>query len=382
MQTRPSVFHLAMKSLVAWLHRLAAVTPDTGPEISYFRVAVPGNDPLDVENWLLSIDPQGTLGYDLRATGPESWSIMRVPDLPQREANIHARHRLGADIACLLSLALERRVVVPNDFAVHTPQLIFLPVSQVVDQAILGPLPADAKQRLNTYLSAVAGLSPEDQEFIGAASSAYHGALLLFDREPRAAYTLLVAGIEALSRKYGSAPTEWTDWEESSDWDAVFAAQVLTNEQASAIRDRLMHNKQMRLGATFRNYASSRLSDDFWNKPLDQWISGPDATGQWFPPRNVKSYRISDFLTFDRNGLRQSLGQSYALRSSVVHEADWIELTTFAPPPAPPFKSSRPLPFPILRAILAELIWLEISSRSTPASLPNFQLMREQTNAV
>ena len=281
-----------MKSLVAWLHRLAAVTPDPGPEISFFRVAVPGIDPLDVENWLLSIDPQGPLGYDLRATGPESWSIMRVPDLPQREANFHDRHRLGADIACLLSLALDCRVVVPNDYAVHMPQLIFLPVSQVVDQGILGPLPADPKRRLNAYLSAVAGLSPEAQKFIGAASSAYHGALLVFDREPRAAYTLLVAGIEVLSRRYGSPPTEWTDWEESSDWDAVFAMQGLTNEQASAIRARLIHNNQMRLGATFRNYASSRLSDDFWNKPLDQWISGPDAnTGQWLPQRKVKSYR-------------------------------------------------------------------------------------------
>jgi hypothetical protein len=373
-----------MRSLVAWLHRLAAVTPDPGPEISFFRIAVPGNDPLDVENWLLSIDPQGPLDHGLRATGPESWSIVRVPDLPHRQANLNDRHHLGADIACLLSLALERRVVITNDIGVRIPQLekiTFLPVSQVVDQGILGPLPTDTKRRVNAYLSAVAGLSTEDQEFIGAASSAYHGALLLFDREPRAAYTLLVGGIEVLSRRYGSPPTEWTNWEESSDWDAVFAVQSLTNEQASAVRDRLMHNKQMRLGATFRNYASSRLSDDFWNKPLDQWIYGIDAnTGKWLPPTNVKSCRISDILPFDRNGLRQSLGRSYALRSSVVHEADWVELMTLAQPPAQPFNSNRSLPFPILRAILAELIWLEISSHSTPVSLPDFQLLRERAN--
>src|SRR5689334_2784088 len=112
-----------MKSLVAWLQRLAIVTRDTGPEISFFRAVVSGIDPLDVGNWLLSIDPQGPLGYDARATGPESWSIMRVPDLPQGEADLHKRHRLGTDIACLLSLALERRVVVPNDFAVPIPHL-------------------------------------------------------------------------------------------------------------------------------------------------------------------------------------------------------------------------------------------------------------------
>jgi hypothetical protein len=281
-----------MKSLVTWLQRLAVVTPDPGPEISFFRVVVSGIDPLDVGNWLLSIDPQGPLGYEPRATGPESWSVMRVPDLPQGEINIHERHRLGTDIACLLSLALERRVVVPNDFAVRIPHLekmIFHPVSQVVDQGIIGPLPADAKERINSYLSAIAGLSSEAQESIDAASSAYHGALLLFDREPRAAYTLLVSGIEVLSRRYGSPPTEWTNWEESSDWDAVFAGQGLTNEQASAVRHRLMHNKHMRLGATFRNYASSRLRVDFWNKPLDQWIYGIDAnTGQWLTPTNMK----------------------------------------------------------------------------------------------
>jgi hypothetical protein len=371
-----------MKSLVDWLHRLAAVAPDVNLAIGYFRVAVPGFNPLDVENWLLSIDPQGLLAYDFRAAGPESWSIIRVPDLPQKEANVHERHRLGADIACFLSLALERRVVVPNDFAVHIPQLEqvnFLPVGQIVDQCILGPLPTNAKPRLNTYLSAVAGLSLEDQEFIGAASSAYHGALLLFDREPRAAYTLLVTGIEVLSRRYGSPPTGWTNWEESRDWDAVFTQQGLTNEQASTIRDRLMNNRQLRLGATFRNYASSRIGDDFWDKPLDQWIYGFDANnGTWEPPIKVKSYRISDVLSFDRNLLRQSLGQTYALRSSVVHEADWVELMKLAPPPVSPLNSDRPLPFPILRAILADLIWLEISSHSTPAPLPDFQLLREQ----
>lgn len=233
--------------------------------------------------------------------------------MPQEEANLHERQRLGTDIACLLSLALERRVVGPNDFPVPIPYLekmIFHPVSQVVDQGIIGPLPTNAKERINAYLSAVAGLYPESQEFISAASSAYHGALLLFDREPRAAYTLLISGIEVLSRKYGSAPTEWTNWEESSDWDTAFAVQGLTNEQTSAIQDRLMRDKHLRLGATFRNHASNRLGNDFWNKPLEQWVYGFDTTtGQWLPPRNMKPCRISDILAFDRNGLSQSLGK-------------------------------------------------------------------------
>jgi len=375
-----------MKALVDWLHRLAAVTPELGPEVSIFRVSVSGIDPLNIEDWLLSVDPQGPLDNDLRATGPESWSVMRVPDLPHREANLHDRHQLGAELACLLSLALDRRVVVPNDFAIQVPQLekvIFQPVSQVVDQGILGPLPPDAKQRINAYTSAVAGLLLEDQEFIGAASSAYHGALLLFDREPRAAYTLLVAGIEVLSRRYGSPPIGWGNWEESSNWDQLFAAQGLTNEQASALRDKLLQDKQLRLGATFRNYASSRLSDNFWDKPLDQWIYGIDAnTGTWLPPAKLKSCRISDVLPLDRTSLKKSLAQSYNLRSSVVHEAEWVQLMTLVQPPALPPQNSRALPFPVLRAILAELIWIEISSHSTPTSLPNFQLLRTPANTL
>lgn len=144
-----------------------------------------------------------------------------------------------------------------------------------------------------------------------------------------------------------------------------------------------MCNKQLRLGATFRGYASARLSDDFWSKPLEQWIYGINANdGYWLPPVKLQSRSISDVLPKDRPGLRRSLGRSYALRSSVVHEADWVELMTLASPPAPPLDLSRPLPFPILREILAELIWLELSSRSTPCQLPDFQLLRQHPNAA
>lgn len=369
-----------MKSLVDWLHRLAAVTPEIGPEIGFFRVFVSGTDPLDVENWLLSIDPQGTLSNSLQATGPESWSIMRLPDLPRKETNLHDRHRLGADLACVLSLALDRRVVIPNDFAVHIPQLekvVFQPVSQVVDLGILGPLPPDAKQRINSYISSVVGLAQEHQEVIGAASSAYHGAILLFDREPRAAYMLLVAGIEVLSRKYGSPPTEWSSWEESANWDKLFATQGLTTGQAEAFRDRLMHDRQLRLAATFQDYASTRLGENFWSKPLDQWINGIDAnTGTWLPPTKVKECRVSDFLSFDRTSLKRSLAKCYSLRSNVIHEAQWVELMTLAQPPVQDPQSSHILSFPVLRALLAELIWIEIAAHALPTALPDFQLLR------
>ena len=367
-----------MKSLAAWLQRLAEVNPEEEPIINFFRVIAPGSESLDVTDWLLSIDPQGPLADDLRATCPESWSIIRVPDLPRQETNLHERHRFAADLASLLSLALDRKVVIPIDHAVQMPGNVhFLPVSQIADQGIIGPLPSAPKDRLSTYLTAVGGLPDEHQEPIGAAASAYYGALLLFDREPRAAYMLLVSGIEALSKKYGSPPTDWKDWEESSNWECVFAEQGLTENQITAFRDKLMRDKQLRLGERFRNYVSTRLGDGFWQKPLDHWVYGIVAnTGQRLPAVNMRSFRVLDVLPLDRDHLKKLLKNSYNLRSGIVHQANWVELMTLALPPAQELNAKRPLPFSILRLILAELIWLELSSHSKPSQLPDFQLRR------
>lgn len=369
-----------MKSLVSWLHRLADITPDGGPVVHLFRVLVPGFQPLDVVNWLLSVDPQGSLPFDIHASGPESLSMIRLPDLPGREANIHERHQLGADLASLFSLALNVRVTIPHVLDINVPQLnkhIFQPFSQIIDRNILGPIPNEPKQRIETYLSKIAGLAEDDLGTISAASSAYHASLLLFDREARVAYTLLVAGIEILSRKYGAPPTDWTEWDESDSWDNFIGTQQLTSGQAAAIRERLMKDKHLRLGATFRNYAAYRLSDAFWEKPWEEWIYGINANqGTWLPANPLKARIISDILPKDRIGLQRALGKSYGLRSSIVHEGDWVELLSLSPPPVPALDLNRPLPFAILRAILAELIWYEISTHSQPCCLPDFQLLR------
>lgn len=370
-----------MKSLVAWLQRLATVTPELGPSIDYFRVCVHGADPLDIGSWILSVEPQGLSGHSPQALGPEAWSVLRLPDAPNEVANCHTRHRLAADLACLLSLALERTITIPIDFAIHVPQLqkvVFQPAGQIVDTDLLGPLPADAKQRISTYATAVAGLLPDDQDVIGAAGAAYHGALLLFDKEPRAAYMLLVAGIEVLSRRYGSPPTQWEDWEAASNWDELFTAQCLTVEQAAAMQARLMADRQLRLGGTFRTYASRRPRDSFWDKSLDHWVPVVDAnTGAWLPPTKSASRTIADLLPRDRAVLEKSLAKSYQLRSAVVHEVKWFDLMTLGQPLGEVNYGEHPLSFPVLRALLGELIWVEIANRTSTAVLPDFQLLRQ-----
>lgn len=372
-----------MESLVSWLHRLANITPDTGPEVYFYRVLVPGFEPLDVADWLLSVDPQGSLSPNIHTSGPESLSTIRLPDIPGKEVNLHERHKLGADLASLFSLALNVRVTIPHALDINLPQLnklVFQPFSQIIDRGLLGPVPSEPKQRIETYLSNVAGLSEEDLGTISAASSAYHASLLLFDREARVAYTLLVAGIEILSRKYGAPPTDWTDWEESGSWDSFIGTQKLTSSQATAIRERLMKDKNLRLSATFCNYAAYRLNDDFWEKPWEEWIYGINANEEtWLPAQPLEARIISDILPQNRVGLKKALGKSYNLRSTIVHTGNWVELLSLSPPPVPALDLNKPLPFAILRAILAELIWMEIKTHTKPSYLPNFQLLRPNT---
>jgi len=371
-----------MKALIAWLDRLGTVTPDHSLVQSLFRVTVPGLAPLDITNWLLSVDPLGPLQYDIRTSIPESLSLLRLLDIPGREGNISERHRLGADLACIMTLALGRKVFIPHEIVIDTPQpnqRMFIPFLQSVDRTALGPLPADPKAKLHAYLSGIAGLGVEDLETIGAAASVYHGALVLLDHGPRAAYALLVAGIEVLSRKYGAPPTDWTEWDESASWETFIASQQLTTEQADDLRERLINNKQLRLKAMFRNYTVSRLSDGFWDEPWEEWIYGFSVNDdRWLPAKPLPTRNVASILPRDRVGLSKALGLSYDLRSAIVHEANWIELMSLAPIPVPAVDLNKPLPFAILRAILAELIWLEISAHSTPRQLPDFQLLREK----
>jgi hypothetical protein len=364
-----------MKSLTNWLKRLTLITGEAGPELSYFRVLVSGDKALDINSWLFTIDPQHSVSSE-----HELWSVLRLPEPDVPEINVKNRHRFAVDLACVLSLALERRVIVPIDVPIPSSveTIEFLSLAEIVDQGIQAPIPADAKNRVINYVTAIAGLSSEDQEIIGAASTAYYGAILLFDREPRAAYTLLITGIELLSREYGKPPTDWNEWELSEKWDALFDANGLSSEQKDIFRTKLLEDKHLRLGMTFRNYASSKIPDSFWDKPLNQWIPGIDTSSdERLPRRLVTTRKISDFLQRDRVVLKKRLGESYNLRSSVVHESSWIDLIKLGQPIPVADQHALPLSFPMLRILLAELIWIEISERSIPIELPDFQLFRD-----
>lgn len=372
-----------MEAIASWLKRIKGATAESNLQATVFRTIFFGEQALDLDNWLMNFDPQGSIHNTPHSLGSESWSLLRLPDVAQQETKLHERHRLGADLAAAISLALGRRVVIPNDLAISIPGVpkpFFQPVSHVVDRSILGPLGPGVRERLGEVFTAIHGLPDEDLVVIGAATSAHHSALLLFDKEPRVAYTLLVAGIETLSRRYGVPPTDWESWNESGRWTHLFSALQLQPPQISAIRDHLMKDRQLRLGATFQHYAATRPPDEFWQQSVDAWVSAFDAsTGQWLAPSMSSTHRVSDFVPEDRSQLRKALARSYGLRSSVVHEAEWIELLTIAGPIGSAPRRDQALSFPAMRLLLSELIRLELFTHSLCAELPDVRLSRSRS---
>lgn len=371
-----------MEAIASWLKRAEALTAKSSVQATVFRAILFGNKSLDVDDWLITFEPHGPIQSTPHSLGTESLSLLRLLDEARQEINLHERHRLGADLAAAISLALDRRVVIPNDLAISVPgsqQILFQPVAHIVDPSILGPVPIDAKERISTVFSAIHGLPQKDLITIGAATSAHHSALLLFDKEPRVAYTLLVAGIETLSRRYGSPPTAWEDWNDSGTWSQLLDSLGLESGQISSIREKLMKDRQLRLGATFQQYAATRPPEAFWRRSVDAWIPGIDGnTGQWLSSVKSSTHRVSDFVPIDKSQLRKALAKSYALRSSVVHEAEWVEMLAMAGPIGSAPTGNKPLSFPALRLLLGELIRLELSSQSSSAELPDVRLSRKQ----
>lgn len=368
-----------METLAGWVNRIASLDHTRLAECLY-RVFAPGKAPLDLNDWLIAANPGHEVPAGYRGCGPESVSLLRLLDENRPDRPIQEHQRLVLELAAAMTLALGRRIEIPHEIATRIEgeaRITLAPYGQTIDPSSVAPLPKDPLPAIERVLGLIAGLPGNDQTPIGSAATMYHGALLLFDREIRAAYTLLVAGIEVLSRSYGSPPMEWADWDESRKWDEQFIHLELNADQCDAIRQNLLENKQLRLKATFRAYASKRLKVSFWSRNLDEWWYDINAlTGEWGDGHITGTCRVKDVLPEDRIGLARSLGKSYDLRSGIVHQGAWTEPLKLALPYRTQVDFNTALPFSILREILGELIMTELTERSEPANLPDIRLSR------
>lgn len=212
---------------------------------------------------------------------------------------------------------------------------------------------------------------------LGAAAKLHHSAVEVFENDLRAAYLLSVAGIEVLSREFGCPPGDWTAWEGSEVWEETFASAALSEDQRNAMRSRLMSDKQLRLKATFREYASTRIPDSFWDEPWESWMYPYNASeGRWDAPHVIESRVMGDILSRNRGLLSRLLGRAYDTRSGLVHRGALLAIVDSAIPLAATTDPERPLPFPVLRSILRCLIRTELETHGKAAPLPSIRLAR------
>lgn len=353
---------------------LAALTQalDEGESVaaSHHRVIHPRGLPLNGDGLVRhqAIGPVERPGLP-----PEYMALMSF-SVPSEEQYGLQHGDLARGLGALITFMINRRVDVLAEVPLRMEDVpdvaTFMPLNGIPDRALLAPMEIDQSrldQLMREHLALIAGLPERDSEVIGAALDMHYGACLLFDRDLASAYTLLVAGLEAMSRRFGQPPTDWLAWDQAAQWDRFAEDEGLTAGQAQALRDRLMRDHQLRLNETLATYASSALPDSFWEGEWRDWTyalelpKGIFTGGSWQPGRPVEQ-----LVPRDRDTLKAMLRRSYTARSGFVHSGDRIgdvtaELIRTVSGPSP----KERLSFPALRLILRALIDHELRLRTT-----------------
>lgn len=370
-----------MEATAKWIERLRGAQTSSLREY-LLAVLAPGFSGLDLTDCIIASEPKGTLSSRPGDTTPVSLSVLRYVDVAQENTTLPETEELAGELAAILGLATERRITIPNTLALRiegSQTVTFLAYGAAADQRLHGLCPSKLETTIHDLLSKIAGLPPNVRPVVGAAARLHHSAVEIFENDLRAAYLLLVAGIELLSREFGSPPSGWADWEGSEVWDRTFESAALSEDQRNTVRSELMNDKQLRLKATFREYASTRLPDSFWDEPWESWMYSYNATeGRWeeAAPHVVETRVMSDVLPRDRKLLSQLLGRAYDMRSGLVHRGALLTLVDSAVPFAATTDPQRPLPFPVLRSVLRCLIRTEVDALAKPVTLPSIRLVR------
>ena len=375
--------HHAMKTTAEWINRLiqAEFHAEGNPALlvqnlaeCHFQVLIPGFQPLVIQDSLIAVSPVGLTAPRPGDCCPLSRSIFRFLDTKDESRAMETHQQLVSELAALLTLISDRRVEIAHELSMRVDGkggTIFTGYGSVYERKLLGPMGGDIDKLLLASLSRVVSLPEPDLSVIGAACSLHHSAALLFERDIRSAYLLLVAGIEVLSRQFGEPPSDWKSWDSSTSWDKFMSDVALNSTQEQSLRNRLMDDRQLRLKATFRNYGARGLPDSFWDEDWKDWMYPIDASrGFWTEPSVISQKKIKDLLPQDRHFLSECLGKSYDLRSGLVHRGVSLQISAGALPHDNKLDEIKPLPFSILRTILASLIKTEISKRGTNNPLP------------
>lgn len=363
-----------MTTVSEWLRALTSEfnqeTPSVG--ISMRRILVPGFDPLQGNGFLVFEAGQSIYRMGMP---PEASGLVRWPEVVSSDG-FNIEDDFPSHLGAALSLVSDRRIEVLDEFPANhegTNTFTFMATGQVTDRRLISPVEVpDLAEGFKDLSAQLASLTGGAETAITTAIHLHYGAVLLFDRDLAAAYTLLIAALETLSREFGDPPSEWTDWDKAAHWDKFIATQRLTDAQAGALREELMRDRQLRLKQTLVNYVVGSLPDTFWSTPWHEYlysINAADACwteGAWQEPKTV-----GDFLPSDKHILAGALRKSYDARSSFVHSGKRVinmygqlrNLVYGA-------RVDQPLGFAGLRSILTALIFAELEAHRTRYEMP------------
>jgi hypothetical protein len=362
-----------VKRIAEWIDRIRTIEGRPGELV--FRAVMPSQQLYTLTDALIRIEPLGPLPGRPGDTEPTTGALLRFLDTRPLS---HDSILLATDLGSLISFAAGRYFEVAAELRLSVegrPESYFLGLGATIDRHLRGPMPTDTKLRLMECFARIPALSQNDLAALGAAIRLHYGSVALCHRDFRSAYLLLVAALEVLSREYGTPPHDWPAWQESGTWDRFFADLQLSSSQREAIRGRLLGSQSLRLKATFREYVSQSIPDQFWEVPWQEWhypLNVPP--GSWGPPELTET-PVEVLVPRDRTILSKALGLSYDLRSGLIHRGDELHLLEVTRRAGAPLSGTDPVPYAILRALLSSLISKELWLRADPVPLPDVRFV-------
>lgn len=369
----------------SWLERLGAISDGEELTEATYRVTAPS--PIDFDDSIVRMVDAGQAVHPFGSL-PAHLSVLCVPRA--KDATHFETLGTATALGAMLTLALDRRVhvasaEVPLAMEGVTDQRTFLPLPEVADRSLTCPVDIDAKQALEALLMRFRGLPEPDQAVIGGAMELHYAGVVLQTTDLNAAYALVVAGIERLSREYAAGDLQWDHWEDAQRLDACFEELSLSAEQRDRLRTELLRDRQLRLRQTFAGYVRSRITDAFWRIEIPQCTPmlrmNPDGSSSFHGVGSPEqAIPIDQLVPREDESLRRRLLASYDARSSYVHsglrQIDLLSSMRSQIPHDP--KATAPLPYAALRCILRVLIVSELTERSEPAALPDIKLRHNE----
>jgi hypothetical protein len=146
-------------------------------------------------------------------------------------------------------------------------RVTFLPAGVQVDSELSAQItPSSFAEVREVLWRALSIAKKEEFEAVARSVRLYHAAVLSVGREDSAAYSLLVAALEALADQFEPAPPTFDEWTEAEGWNAFIRRQNFSTEQADALRSRLMRDRHLNLSRRFVSYVIRMVPSSFWTE--------------------------------------------------------------------------------------------------------------------